>query len=161
MRKVEHYADFRAVIDGDADRAEDKKRAGIIAEGEQALTLGFRQIPAVVELAGAGRAERVAGNYPQNKRRCTRAADIEQRAHHRAKPPRHHAARARINQQRRADKKRKKRRREHIGAQRQPRFCVQERALRVNQNEHRDKGEQVVLQKSSHKNQAFHILVIL
>ena len=54
MDSIQQKTYFPAGKNTGADNAEYKRRAGIIAEGEQALTLGFRQIPAVVELAGAG-----------------------------------------------------------------------------------------------------------
>ena len=70
-----------------ACRADEKRRAGVVAECERALGLLARERAAAPQPGHGIRAERISARHAQQQRRCARAADAEELLRHGREPP--------------------------------------------------------------------------
>ena len=130
---VEQQPVARAVKHAHARRADEKRRAGIVAEHERALGLLACERAAAAKLRHGIRAERVPARHAQQQRRRARAADAEEPLRHGGEPPAEDTGQPELLQQRREDEKRQQRRHDHLRAEIQPRARTLERRLRAQQ----------------------------
>ena len=133
VHAVEQQPVARAVKHANACRADEKRRAGVVAECERALGLLARERAAAPQPGHGIRAERISARHAQQQRRCARAADAEELLRHGREPPAEDARQPELLQQRREDKKRQQRRYDHLRAEVQPRARTLERRLRAQQ----------------------------
>ena len=133
MHAVEQQTIARAVKHAHARRADEKRRAGIVAQRERALGLLARERTAAPQPGHGVRTERVPARHAQQQRRRARAADAEELLRHGGEPSAEDARQPELLQQRRENEKRQQRRYDHLRAEAQPRARALERRLRAQQ----------------------------
>ena len=120
MAQIQQQSSLGGAEDPAARRADDERRAGVVAEREEMCRLLRVDLAPLYQAGDRGGADRVAAGQAQQKRSRSFAGDAEQFRDRRPHQPGKQLWKSQRGQQRRENQKRQKRWNDDPGADRKP-----------------------------------------